>query len=86
MLIVAGEASADLHGSHLVAALKRLDPGLTFWGIGGSRNPGQLKCLHAHVAFGLAQPGDRIGELILAEVDDPWPADRCCTALEGGAP
>lgn len=56
------------------------------WGIGGSRNPGQLKCLHAHVAFGLAQPGYRIGELILAEVDDPWPADRCCTALEDGAP
>lgn len=37
VLIVAGEASADLHGSYLVAALKRLDPGLTFWGIGGSR-------------------------------------------------
>ena len=26
-------------------------------GIGGSRNPAQLKCLHAHVAFALAQPG-----------------------------
>jgi lipid-A-disaccharide synthase len=37
VLIVAGEASADLHGSHLVLALKRLDPGLTFWGIGGRR-------------------------------------------------
>lgn len=37
VLIVAGEASADLHGSHLVTALKRLDPGLAFWGIGGSR-------------------------------------------------
>jgi len=37
VIIVAGEASADLHGSHLVAALKRLDPGLAFWGIGGSR-------------------------------------------------
>ncbi len=35
VLIVAGEASADLHGSHLVTAMKRLDPGLTFWGIGG---------------------------------------------------
>jgi lipid-A-disaccharide synthase len=35
VLIVAGEASADLHGSHLVTALKRLDPELTFWGIGG---------------------------------------------------
>jgi lipid-A-disaccharide synthase len=37
VLIVAGEASADLHGSHLVTALKRFDPGLTFWGIGGPR-------------------------------------------------
>jgi len=37
VLIVAGEASADLHGSHLIIALKRLDPGLTFWGIGGRR-------------------------------------------------
>ncbi len=37
VLIVAGEASADLHGSHLVTALKRLKPGLTFWGIGGQR-------------------------------------------------
>jgi hypothetical protein len=26
-------------------------------GIGGSRNPAQLKCLHAQVAFALAQPG-----------------------------
>ena len=37
VLIVAGEASADLHGSHLVTALKRLDPALAFWGIGGRR-------------------------------------------------
>jgi lipid-A-disaccharide synthase len=37
VFIVAGEASADLHGSHLVTALKRLDPALTFWGIGGPR-------------------------------------------------
>ncbi len=37
VLIVAGEASADLHGSHLVTALKRLDPELTFCGIGGRR-------------------------------------------------
>jgi len=37
VLIVAGEASADLHGSHLIIALKQLDPGLTFWGIGGRR-------------------------------------------------
>jgi lipid-A-disaccharide synthase len=35
VLIVAGEASADLHGSNLVRAMKRLDPAISFYGIGG---------------------------------------------------
>jgi hypothetical protein len=48
-------------------------------GIGGSRNPGRLKCLHAHVAFALAQPTYRLGGLVLAEVDEPWPVSRCCS-------
>lgn len=48
-------------------------------GIGGSRNPAQLKCLHAHVAFALAHPGYLLGERILAELEPPWPSDRCCT-------
>ena len=46
-------------------------------GIGGSRSPGQLKCLHAHVAFALAQPGYEIGEGVLAELPERWP-ERCC--------
>jgi uncharacterized protein len=48
-------------------------------GIGGSRNPAHLKCLHAHVAFALANPGYELGERILAEVQAPWPADGCCS-------
>jgi len=35
--IVAGEASADLHGSNLVKAMKCLDPDIAFWGIGGQK-------------------------------------------------
>ncbi len=54
-------------------------------GIGGSRNPSQLKCLHAHVAFALALPGYRIGELVLAEVPEPFPTDRCCAQTEPDA-
>jgi len=36
ILIVAGEASGDLHGSNLVRALKRHDPGINVSGIGGT--------------------------------------------------
>lgn len=48
-------------------------------GIGGSRNPARLKCLHAHAAYALARSGYRLGERVLAEVDPLWPQDRCCT-------
>jgi len=42
ILIVAGETSGDLHGSHLVKAATCLDPGLRFYGVGGKhlRNTG----------------------------------------------
>ncbi len=48
-------------------------------GIGGSRNPRRLKCLHAHAAFALARPGYRLGERVLAEVEPLWPEHGCCT-------
>jgi hypothetical protein len=48
-------------------------------GIAGSRTPGSLKCLHAHVAFAFARPGYLLGERILAEVEPRWPADTCCS-------
>ncbi len=49
-------------------------------GIGGSRNPEQLKCLHAHVAYALARPGYELGERIAEEIVPLWP-ERCC--MEG---
>ncbi len=49
-------------------------------GIGGSRNPSALKCLHAHVAYALARPGYLLGEAVLAEVHEPWPS-TCCTPV-----
>lgn len=49
-------------------------------GIGGSRNPAALKCLHAHVAFALASPGYRLGEAVLEEVPERWP-ERCCSLV-----
>ncbi len=35
IIIVAGEASGDMHAAHLVKELKRLDPSVTFSGLGG---------------------------------------------------
>ena len=37
IMIVAGEASGDLHGANLVNEARKLDPGLSFFGIGGPR-------------------------------------------------
>jgi lipid-A-disaccharide synthase len=35
MLLVAGEASGDLHGAHLVEAIHHIDPEVQFFGMGG---------------------------------------------------
>jgi hypothetical protein len=47
-------------------------------GVGGAGRSGSLKCLHAHAAFALANPGYELGERIVAEIVPLWP-DRCCT-------
>ena len=47
-------------------------------GIGGSSNPLQLKCLHAHVAFALARPEYALGTEIVAELGPLFPEDGCC--------
>jgi lipid-A-disaccharide synthase len=35
VMLVAGEASGDLHAAGLVAALRRREPGIEIWGVGG---------------------------------------------------
>ena len=37
IMIIAGEASGDIHGARLVNAMQALTPGLEFSGIGGHR-------------------------------------------------
>jgi hypothetical protein len=59
------------------AAQRALRPELPH-GIGGASRTGSLKCLHAHAAFALANPGYELGELILAEAEPLWPEDGCC--------
>lgn len=63
----------------LAAGLAGQDDGASLaLGIGGSANPRRLKCLHAHVAYALANPGYGLGDRILAELQPRWP-ERCCS-------
>ena len=69
-LLAASLARAD-------AEQRRIRPELDV-GIGGTRDPTHLKCLHAHAAFALATPGYELGERILAEAGERWCPDARC--------
>jgi hypothetical protein len=58
----AHERHAEVHAGHRVA---------------GSGNPDHVKCLHAHLAFALAEGGTPVGDWILARSSAEWPA-TCC--------
>jgi hypothetical protein len=76
------EATADQRALRAELAAGRTGPdgGASLeLGIGGSRRPEQLKCLHAHVAYALARAGYELGEKILAELEPLWP-EACCTS------
>jgi uncharacterized protein len=62
---LAGDMTGDDHGASLDL------------GIGGAARPERLKCLHAHVAFALAEPGYALGERMLGELEPLWPAECC---------
>jgi uncharacterized protein len=65
------------------AEQRRLRPELPV-GIGGTRDPLKLKCLHAHAAFALARPGYELGERVLEETEERWcPDARCEDAVAG---
>jgi len=49
-------------------------------GIAGTSREGAVKCLHAHAAFALAEPGYALGRRILEEAAPLYPAGECCTA------
>jgi hypothetical protein len=70
------ELAASAESGHELQ--RRLRPELP-GGIGGQTRTGGLKCLHAHAAFALAQPGYVLGERILVEVEPLWPSRECCT-------
>ena len=85
------EEDAALHASYAAAARRQralrrpaaemADGGQSLGlGIAGVGRDGAVKCLHAHAAFALAEPGYELGMRILAEAEPVYPADRCCCA------
>ena len=61
-------------------AERMLDGGASLGlGVGGTAHVGALKCLHAHVAFALAEPGYLLGERIAKEAAPLFPDGACCT-------
>ena len=49
-------------------------------GIGGTARDGAVKCLHAHVALALAEPGYMLGDQMAAEAAPLYPTGECCSA------
>jgi lipid-A-disaccharide synthase len=60
ILIIAGEASGDLHGSALIAELKKIDPSIHVFGIGGEK----MK----NAGMNILYPIDKLAFLGFAEV------------------
>jgi lipid-A-disaccharide synthase len=67
-LIVAGEASGDLHGANLIQAAREFAPGLSFFGVGGERM--------AAAGCDILTPSDDIAVMGLIEVLGRLPVIR----------
>ena len=68
IFLVAGEASADLHGAALLAELKKIHPDLHCFGVGGSelKKSGMNVVVEAHSLsiVGLGGLGEKFGEIL----------------------
>jgi lipid-A-disaccharide synthase len=69
IMIVAGEASGDLHGGNLVRSMHCFDPGLSFYGVGGARMKAAGVKLIADAAdmavVGLTEVVFKLGSILL---------------------
>jgi len=68
ILLVAGEVSGDLHGSHLVEAIQRIEPGVRFLGVGGEglekRGVKLLYPAHSLSVVGLTEVFVKLGTIL----------------------
>ena len=82
IMIVAGEASGDLHGGNLVQAMHQIDPSLRFYGIGGKKLKAagvELIADSADMAVvGLTEVVSKLGTIlkVMAQLKASLKADR----------
>ncbi len=73
IMIVAGEASGDLHGGNLVKAMKQSDAGLRFFGMGGTYMESQgVEIIHAldqMAVMGVSEVLAKLGTILKALKD-----------------
>jgi lipid-A-disaccharide synthase len=84
LLVVAGEASGDLHGARLVAELHRLIPGLSVFGLGGDElraagldpvaHSAEISVVGITEVLRILKRAREVFALLLAEVDRRRPA------------
>lgn len=77
------EMERDPAGRRALADAQTRHRALTGDGVGGTADVGHAKCLHAQLAFALAEGGGPVAEWIAARADLSPPA-RCCVAEVGG--
>jgi len=77
ILVIAGEASGDLHGAGVVRELKRREPSVEIFGVGGDRMiAAGMDAIHAHEQDLIAYTLDRLSEVPGVRVYGPAPAVR----------
>jgi hypothetical protein len=75
-------AEPDLRRSYDWGAARQraLHGGRGSGGIAGTARDGAVKCLHAHVAFALAEPEYALGASMARQAGPLFPDGRCCSA------
>jgi hypothetical protein len=67
---------------HIAAAHRRHARLHDGYRVAGSGDPRYVKCLHAHLAFALAEGGSPVGDWIMRHAGIDWPGD-CCADVPG---
>ena len=68
---------------HLAAANARHQDLHAGYRVGGGGDPDHVKCLHAHLAFGLGEGGSPVADWIMERSGAAWPETCCLDRLLG---